>query len=201
MSDCSDCVRSLRVTAGADVGVELWIRSGSSPPSARTPPTRTHAQTSRTESTATLISRWRARTRSAPSRRSTVCACAATSRSVEKVGAFSDKASRAHHLLLPPSLPPSSNVSAATQGVTRLLLTSIPFFREVVVMSFRCEHCGENNTEIQSAGMIQGTSSSPPSFRAWPFTSIVAADSWPLLPLAHRARIRLHCPHPDSSRL
>ncbi|KAL7414046.1 ZPR1 zinc-finger domain-containing protein [Mrakia frigida] len=41
------------------------------------------------------------------------------------------------------------------QGMTRLLLTSIPFFREVVVMSFRCEHCGENNTEIQSAGMIQ----------------------------------------------
>ena len=42
------------------------------------------------------------------------------------------------------------------QGMTRLLLTSIPYFREVVVMSFRCEHCGEANTEIQSAGMIQG---------------------------------------------
>lgn len=23
-------------------------------------------------------------------------------------------------------------------------------------MSFRCEHCGESNTEIQSAGVIQG---------------------------------------------
>jgi hypothetical protein len=43
-----------------------------------------------------------------------------------------------------------------SQGSTRLLLTSIPYFREVVVMSFRCEHCGENNTEIQSAGLIQG---------------------------------------------
>ncbi|KAF9042000.1 zf-ZPR1-domain-containing protein [Hymenopellis radicata] len=41
------------------------------------------------------------------------------------------------------------------QGITRLLLTSIPFFREVVVMSFRCEHCGATNNEIQSAGTIR----------------------------------------------
>ncbi|KAK0223383.1 zf-ZPR1-domain-containing protein [Armillaria fumosa] len=41
------------------------------------------------------------------------------------------------------------------QGVTRMLLTSIPFFREVVVMSFRCEHCGATNNEIQSAGTIR----------------------------------------------
>ncbi|CED82147.1 C4-type Zn-finger protein [Phaffia rhodozyma] len=46
-------------------------------------------------------------------------------------------------------------MSCYKNGTTRLLLTSIPFFREVVVMSFRCEHCGENNTEIQSAGEIQ----------------------------------------------
>ncbi|KAJ2935328.1 hypothetical protein H1R20_g1767, partial [Candolleomyces eurysporus] len=41
------------------------------------------------------------------------------------------------------------------QGKTRLLLTSIPFFKEVVVMSFRCEHCGWSNNEIQSAGEIR----------------------------------------------
>ncbi|KAG6878892.1 hypothetical protein C0992_006829 [Termitomyces sp. T32_za158] len=41
------------------------------------------------------------------------------------------------------------------QGVTRLMLTSIPYFREVIVMSFRCEHCGTTNNEIQSAGAIQ----------------------------------------------
>ncbi|KAJ8508676.1 hypothetical protein ONZ45_g9081 [Pleurotus djamor] len=41
------------------------------------------------------------------------------------------------------------------QGVTRLLLTSIPYFREVIVMSFRCEHCGASNNEIQSAGTIR----------------------------------------------
>ncbi|OBS74406.1 hypothetical protein A6R68_15059 [Neotoma lepida] len=40
-------------------------------------------------------------------------------------------------------------------GTTRLLLTKIPFFREIIVSSFFCEHCGWNNTEIQSAGRIQ----------------------------------------------
>ncbi|KAI0313278.1 zf-ZPR1-domain-containing protein [Amylostereum chailletii] len=40
-------------------------------------------------------------------------------------------------------------------GVTRLLLTSIPYFREVIIMSFRCEHCGFSNNEIQSAGSIR----------------------------------------------
>ncbi|KZV64409.1 zf-ZPR1-domain-containing protein [Peniophora sp. CONT] len=41
------------------------------------------------------------------------------------------------------------------QGMTRLLLTTIPYFREVIVMSFRCEHCGFQNNEIQSAGKIR----------------------------------------------
>ncbi|RPB28219.1 zinc finger protein zpr1 [Terfezia boudieri ATCC MYA-4762] len=41
------------------------------------------------------------------------------------------------------------------QGVTRLFLTRIPFFKEVVLMSFECPHCGYRNSEIQSAGQIQ----------------------------------------------
>lgn len=41
------------------------------------------------------------------------------------------------------------------QGVTRLLFTAIPRFREVVVMSFECPHCGFKNTEIQAAAEIQ----------------------------------------------
>lgn len=40
-------------------------------------------------------------------------------------------------------------------GTTRLLLTKIPFFREIIVMSFACESCGFKNSEIQSAGQIQ----------------------------------------------
>ncbi|KAG6332236.1 hypothetical protein ID866_6851 [Astraeus odoratus] len=41
------------------------------------------------------------------------------------------------------------------EGVTRMMLTSIPYFKEVIVMSFRCEHCGATNNEIQSAGTIR----------------------------------------------
>lgn len=40
------------------------------------------------------------------------------------------------------------------QGITKLLLTIIPFFKEVILMSFECPHCGFKNSEIQSAGQI-----------------------------------------------
>ncbi|XP_075462719.1 zinc finger protein ZPR1 [Ascaphus truei] len=40
-------------------------------------------------------------------------------------------------------------------GVTRLLFTKVPFFREIIVSSFTCDHCKWNNAEIQSAGRIQ----------------------------------------------
>ena len=41
------------------------------------------------------------------------------------------------------------------QGTTRLLLTIIPHFREVVLMAFECPHCGYRNNEIQSATSVQ----------------------------------------------
>ncbi|CAN6309236.1 unnamed protein product [Urochloa humidicola] len=40
-------------------------------------------------------------------------------------------------------------------GTTRLLLTLIPHFQEVVLMSFFCPHCGERNNEVQFAGQLQ----------------------------------------------
>lgn len=40
-------------------------------------------------------------------------------------------------------------------GTTRLLLTRIPFFKEIIISSFSCPHCHWSNTEIQSAGTIQ----------------------------------------------
>ncbi|KAL4608704.1 zinc finger protein ZPR1 [Arapaima gigas] len=40
-------------------------------------------------------------------------------------------------------------------GSTRLLLTKIPFFKEIIISSFTCSHCNWSNTEIQSAGRIQ----------------------------------------------
>ncbi|XP_023690786.1 zinc finger protein ZPR1 isoform X1 [Paramormyrops kingsleyae] len=40
-------------------------------------------------------------------------------------------------------------------GSTRMLLTKIPFFKEIIISSFTCPHCCWSNTEIQSAGRIQ----------------------------------------------
>ncbi|KAL2160394.1 hypothetical protein VTH06DRAFT_1567 [Thermothelomyces fergusii] len=40
-------------------------------------------------------------------------------------------------------------------GTTRLLLTKIPYFREVIIMSFSCDKCGFANNEIQPAGTFQ----------------------------------------------
>ncbi|KAG8869551.1 nucleolar zinc-finger protein [Serendipita sp. 405] len=41
------------------------------------------------------------------------------------------------------------------QGMTRMMLTSIPYFKEVIVSSFFCEHCSARNNEVQSAGTIR----------------------------------------------
>ncbi|EMR11171.1 hypothetical protein PNEG_00765 [Pneumocystis murina B123] len=46
-------------------------------------------------------------------------------------------------------------VQCEEQGTTKLLLTIIPFFREIILISFECPHCGFKNSEIQSAGSIQ----------------------------------------------
>uniref|UniRef100_A0A8C8RSB7 Zinc finger protein ZPR1 n=1 Tax=Pelusios castaneus TaxID=367368 RepID=A0A8C8RSB7_9SAUR len=46
-------------------------------------------------------------------------------------------------------------MSCYRNGVTRLLLTKIPFFKEIIVSSFTCGSCAWSNTEIQSAGRIQ----------------------------------------------
>ncbi|KAF9405605.1 hypothetical protein HW555_013732 [Spodoptera exigua] len=39
-------------------------------------------------------------------------------------------------------------------GMTRLLLTRIPYYKNVVVMSFSCEHCGYQNNELQPGGSV-----------------------------------------------
>lgn len=36
-----------------------------------------------------------------------------------------------------------------------MLLTKIPFYKDVIVMSFECENCGFRNNEIQSGGRIE----------------------------------------------
>jgi len=37
------------------------------------------------------------------------------------------------------------------KGTTRLLTTKIPFFKDIIVMSFSCPHCGYKNTGIEDA--------------------------------------------------
>lgn len=39
--------------------------------------------------------------------------------------------------------------------MTRLLLTMIPHYKEVVLMSFSCDHCGLRNNELQSGGKLE----------------------------------------------
>ncbi|KAL8586080.1 hypothetical protein ACOMHN_065424 [Nucella lapillus] len=46
-------------------------------------------------------------------------------------------------------------VNCEEQGMTRLFLTKIPFFREVVVSSFTCDECGYRNAELMPASRIQ----------------------------------------------
>ena len=36
-------------------------------------------------------------------------------------------------------------------GTTRLLMTKIPFFKEIIIMSFTCPHCGFRSNEIEPA--------------------------------------------------
>jgi zinc finger protein len=37
------------------------------------------------------------------------------------------------------------------KGTTRLLTTKIPFFKDIIVMSFSCPHCGFRNSDIEDA--------------------------------------------------
>ena len=45
-------------------------------------------------------------------------------------------------------------VNCEQNGTTTLLLTKIPFFREVILASFLCDHCGYRNNEVQFAGKL-----------------------------------------------
>ena len=39
-------------------------------------------------------------------------------------------------------------------GETRMMLTNIPFFKDILVVSFSCPHCNYRNNEIQNAGVL-----------------------------------------------
>ncbi|GAM23087.1 hypothetical protein SAMD00019534_062620 [Acytostelium subglobosum LB1] len=39
-------------------------------------------------------------------------------------------------------------------GLTKILLTKIPFFREIILLAFECPECGFKSSEVQSGGSI-----------------------------------------------
>lgn len=41
------------------------------------------------------------------------------------------------------------------QGETKILLINVPFFKDLVVMAFKCDSCGYKNNEIQSSTKLQ----------------------------------------------
>ncbi|KAK6107463.1 ZPR1 zinc-finger domain family protein [Brugia pahangi] len=46
-------------------------------------------------------------------------------------------------------------VNCHENGITRILCTRIPFYRQIIVMSFSCGHCGYSNNELQSGEAAQ----------------------------------------------
>uniref|UniRef100_A0A914BVL4 Zinc finger ZPR1-type domain-containing protein n=1 Tax=Acrobeloides nanus TaxID=290746 RepID=A0A914BVL4_9BILA len=40
-------------------------------------------------------------------------------------------------------------------GITKILCTRIPFYKQVMLVSFECEHCGLRNNELQSGEPVQ----------------------------------------------
>ncbi|KAK9159614.1 hypothetical protein Syun_005955 [Stephania yunnanensis] len=73
------------------------------------------------------------------------------------VGSAAEAVSAADDDSAPPPLHQIESLCmrCGENGITRLLLTRIPHFREIVLMAFECPHCNERNNEVQFAGELQ----------------------------------------------
>jgi zinc finger protein len=40
-------------------------------------------------------------------------------------------------------------VNCEKQGVTKIMMTKIPFFKEIILMAFECPHCAFRSSEVQ----------------------------------------------------
>eukprot|EP01122_Echinamoeba_exundans_P016849 TRINITY_DN8673_c0_g1_i1.p1 TRINITY_DN8673_c0_g1~~TRINITY_DN8673_c0_g1_i1.p1 ORF type:complete len:461 (+),score=66.40 TRINITY_DN8673_c0_g1_i1:103-1485(+) len=49
----------------------------------------------------------------------------------------------------------SACMSCGQNGTTTFLITKVPHFREIIVSSFACAHCGNRNNSVQFGGAIQ----------------------------------------------
>ena len=55
-------------------------------------------------------------------------------------------------------IPNSACIQCHGSGVTRMLTTRVPYFREIIVCSFECddtENCGFTNNEVTFGGELQ----------------------------------------------
>lgn len=39
-------------------------------------------------------------------------------------------------------------------GETNMVVTEIPYFKEIVLMAFTCQHCGYKSNEVKSGGAV-----------------------------------------------
>ena len=49
---------------------------------------------------------------------------------------------------------PSACMSCFSEGMTRLMLTKIPYFKEIIISSFSCENCHNFNSSVQPASSL-----------------------------------------------
>ncbi|CAI2354297.1 unnamed protein product [Caenorhabditis sp. 36 PRJEB53466] len=54
-----------------------------------------------------------------------------------------------------PMIVESMCVNCEKNGETRIMCTSIPYYKAVILISFECPHCGYKNNEIQSGEAVQ----------------------------------------------
>ena len=50
---------------------------------------------------------------------------------------------------------PSLCMNCEETGVTKFMFTKIPFFREIMISAFNCDHCGNRNSEVTFAGKLE----------------------------------------------
>ena len=49
---------------------------------------------------------------------------------------------------------PTACYACGLEGPAKMCIASIPFFKEIIIMAFSCDHCGYRNTDIKNGGGI-----------------------------------------------
>ena len=48
----------------------------------------------------------------------------------------------------------SACYACTAPGICKMCIATIPFFKEIIIMAYSCEHCGHKSTEIKQGGGI-----------------------------------------------